>query len=74
MSSYSVTAYLPGPRNTYSDYSIKDRPYTSETSTHLDDCLRRTGRQNYKLDSLNRACEENLDTCNMWYKTARKSS
>ncbi len=72
MSSYSVTAYLPGPRNTYSQYSVKDRSYTPEGSTKLDYCLRRAGRQNKKLDSLNRQCEESLDTCNMWYKTARK--
>lgn len=74
MSSYSVTAYLPGPRNTFTDYSIKERPtiHQSESSFHLDDCKRRTSRQRNKLDSLNRTCEDNLDTCKMWYKSARK--
>ena len=71
-SSYSLTAYLPGPRNTYSDYAVKNRTYTSEATNHLDDCLKRTGRQDSKLENLNRTCEDNLDTCNMWYKNARK--
>lgn len=68
---YSVTAYLPGPRNTYADYDIRHRP-DPESAYHLDDCLRRTSRQHKRLDNLERNCEDNLDTCNMYYKSARK--
>lgn len=69
---YSVTAYLPGPRNTYADYDIRHRA-DPESEYHLDDCLRRAGRQNRKLNNLERNCEENLDTCNMYYKSARRT-
>ena len=70
---YSVTAYLPGPRSTYADYDVHHRQ-DPEAAFHLDDCLRRAGRQHTKLDSLERTCEDNLDTCNMYYKNARKFS
>merc|ERR1719468_1271421 len=75
MSAYSVTAYLPGPRNTYSDYTVKERHAlgsTPETSYHLDDFQRRTGRQYDKLERLHRKCEDNVDTCNMFYNSAHK--
>ena len=71
MSAYSVTAFLPGPRYTYADYKPADRT-TSEASCHLDDCLKRTGRQDTKLDYLGRKCEDNLDTCKTFYRHARE--
>lgn len=72
MSAYSVTAFLPGPRYTYTDYKLDDTRPSSEASNHLDDCLKRTGRQSTKLDYLGRRCEDNLDTCKTFYRHARE--
>ena len=71
MSAYSLTAYLPGPRVLHvNNYNIKDR-VASAASNHLDDCLRRTDKQSWKLSNLNRTCADNLDACNVFYKNAR---
>jgi hypothetical protein len=67
--SYSVTAYLPGPKIILKNYDLKNRG--TPATYHLDECLKRADKQCIKLDNLNRTCLDNIDTCKMYYQSAR---
>lgn len=70
--STTFTAYLPRNRSVAREIESRKHGEAINTNFHLGSCERRLNRQSRHLDQLNNIYINNIDTCDRYYKYARK--
>jgi hypothetical protein len=68
----TFTVYLRRHRSVARELENRKHGELIDTSYKLDDCERRCNRQSRNLDHLSYVYLNNIDTCDKYYKYARK--